>query len=164
MRLPLPLLIFVPLGMTSTGWFGSNFAGRPIAQAYFGPDWPSTTTFGVAPYAIGNLRSTAHDLARFMIMMAADGTAFGQTTLEPGTFALARTQSFPGRFGFFWAKRSVDGRALWGHDGMLDGICTQLDIDPATGDGVVVLTNGRCAEARVHIDAIETATFAALRP
>jgi CubicO group peptidase (beta-lactamase class C family) len=145
--------IFAPFGMTSTGWFGFNFAGRPIAQAYFGPDWPSTTTYGVAPYAVGNLRSTAHDLSRFMIAIAADAPLF----------ALARTQSFPGRFGFFWVKRYRDGREVWGHDGKLDGICTQLDIDPATGDGVVVLTNGRCEEARVHIDAIEEATFAALR-
>jgi CubicO group peptidase (beta-lactamase class C family) len=155
--------IFAPLGMSSTGWFGFNFAGRPIAQAYFGVDWPSTTTFGVAPYPAGNLRSTAHDLARFMIMMAGDGAAFGTRILDPGTFAFARTQSFPGQFGFFWRRRYIDSRTVWGHDGKLEGICTQLDIDPATGDGVVVLTNGRCEEARPHIDAIEAATFAALR-
>jgi hypothetical protein len=61
--------------------------------------------------------------------------------------------------GFFWMQR---GGGRWTHNGVLDGICTRLTIDPATRTGVVVLTNGRCAEADARINAIEAAAFAAL--
>jgi len=37
---------------------------------------------GVSPYPIGNLRSSARDMAHFMIPWTSDGAAFGQQLLQ----------------------------------------------------------------------------------
>ncbi len=151
--------IFAPLGMTSTGWFAYEFGNRPIAASFVAPGAPSYA-FGVSPYAIGNLRSSANDLARFMIMWTNDGVAFGTRVLAPGTVAAATTSTpAAARAGFYWHRRSlwtVPTRSeFWNHDGSIEGVCTRMDIDPIRKDGVVILTNGKCDQAYAHIDAIE---------
>lgn len=140
--------IFTPLGMTSTAWFSSDLAGRPIAQSFSNPGQPSPA-FGMSPYAIGNLRSSANDLARFMIMWNNNGVANGHQILNAGSVSTATSG-----FGFYWRPYGTAGRPLWGHQGEIEGICTRLEIDQVHWEGVVILTNGNCSASQPHIDAL----------
>jgi CubicO group peptidase (beta-lactamase class C family) len=154
--------IFAPLGMSSTAWFASELAGRELAVGYWGHDAPTYET-GVSPYPMGNLRASALDLARFMIMYTSDGMAFGNQVLTPGTVALALTALSPNGVGFFWWPRQIaSGRRVWSHGGALAGICTRILVDPTRREGVVILTNGNCDVAAAHIDKIEDRVFQTL--
>jgi CubicO group peptidase (beta-lactamase class C family) len=143
--------------MGSTGWFAWEFGSRPFAASFVAPNSPASFGFGVSPYAIGNLRSSVNDLARFMIMWTNDGVAFGTRLLAPGTVAAATTYTpTNARAGFYWHRRSAAERPeIWNHDGSIEGVCTRMDIDPIKQDGFVILTNGPCDQAYPHIDAIE---------
>ncbi|MEO8700059.1 MAG: serine hydrolase [Kofleriaceae bacterium] len=154
--------IFNKLGMTSTAWFASAFVGRPISNAYFAPNHPSNFSYSVSPYPVGNLRSSANDLARFMILWTSGGTFNGTQILKPATVAMALSNSTPSNqrsVGFFWHH---SGGSRWGHNGKIDGVSTRLTIDPERHTGVVVLTNGRWEEADPEITKIENAAFAQL--
>ncbi|MEO8700279.1 MAG: serine hydrolase [Kofleriaceae bacterium] len=155
--------IFQPLGMTQTKWFRSEYGNAPVAMGYVN-GMPTNET-GVSPYPIGNLHSTATDLARFMIMYLNDGHGNGQRVLPVGAAARAfelRNPTVTG-FGLNWARSTTaSGKELRGHGGILTGICTRLNVDPATMEGFVILTNGACTVVGPHIDAIEDRAFRAL--
>ena len=157
--------IFNKLGMTSTGWFASVFAGRSIANAYSAPNHPSSLAFGMSPYPSGNLRTTAHDFARFMIMWTSGGIGNGTRILQTSTVNMALSPSGPPQVsplptaGFYWHQAG----SRWMHRGeFTGGICTQVSIDPLAHTGVVVFTNGRCLEAETRINEIQTAAYEAL--
>lgn len=133
--------IFQPLHMTTTGWFLSDFYGREVAQGYAAPNQLSTE-YGISPYPVGNLYSSANDLARFMISM----TGYGRQIVSPDWFSYALTNQTPATsgWGFLWAHgRTLSGRSVWGHGGV-SSTCTRLNIDPVTHTGVVVLINAAC--------------------
>ena len=154
--------IFQPLGMYSTAWFKRDFGSRPLAIGYH-PNGTPTNEDHVSPYPIGNLRASAFDLARFMIMWTNGGTISGVQVLQPATVARALTRQRPGGAGFFWwPDTRIPGRTLWGHGGVLAGVCTRLNIDPVRREGVVILTNARCDVAGADIGAIEDRAFATL--
>jgi CubicO group peptidase (beta-lactamase class C family) len=155
--------IFQPLGMTQTKWFRSEYGGAPVAMGYV--NGAPTNETGVSPYPIGNLHSTALDLARFMIMYLNDGHGNGQRVLPLGAAARAwelRNPAVTG-FGLNWARSwTASGKELRSHGGVLAGVCTRLDVDPATMEGFVILTNGSCNVVGPHIDAIEDRVFKTL--
>ena len=140
--------IFDALDMTATGWFQHELPGQTLAEGHHVNGTP-TQEYGVSPYPMGNLRASALDLARFMIMWTSDGTApNGVQVLAPGTVATALTSpSTTSPFGFFWNSYTAGGRTLWWHNGMLAGVCANLLIDPLTREGVVVLANTHCDAA-----------------
>ncbi len=148
--------IFMPLGMTSTGWFASDFYGRSIAMPFNAPD-QAATLLHISPYASGNLRSSALDLARFMSAWTNDGVANnGTRILAPGRVAWALSpMSTISPHGFLWFRRWIAGRDMWMHNGQITGICTRLEIDTAKKEGLVILTNGNCDQANGHMDAIQ---------
>jgi CubicO group peptidase (beta-lactamase class C family) len=148
--------IFDPLGMTSTSWFARPLihAGLPLAEGYWANGTP-TNEVGVYPYPIGNLRSTANDLARFMIAW----TDQGYPILSDTSVATAWTLHGITGFGVNWARGWVAGRTVWGHGGVLAGVCTRLNVDPARREGVVILTNGPCSVVGPDLDDIEQRAF-----
>ncbi len=73
-------------------------AGRQLAEGF--SSGIRTFQDGVSPYPMGNLRSSALDLARFMIMYTSDGRVFGNEVLAPGTVAFALSPQASG--GVFW--------------------------------------------------------------
>jgi CubicO group peptidase (beta-lactamase class C family) len=153
--------LFTPLGMTSTAWFWHQVGHLPLAEGYYANKTTPTYEYGVEPYPMGNLRASALDLAKFMIMWTSGGVAeSGQRILDANTAARALSlhRSNSG-FGFFWANGSVAGRSVWGHGGVLAGVCTRLNIDPAKRDGVVVLMNGPCQNVAGDLNAIEERAF-----
>jgi CubicO group peptidase (beta-lactamase class C family) len=148
--------IFDPLGMASTGWFMTDFPSQGDLAIGYWANGTKTNEHGVWPYPMGNLRSTANDLALFMIMWTTGGSGVLSQNAIDGALQL---QGVTG-FGVNWARASTStGRVLWGHGGALAGVCTRLNIDPLRQDGVVILTNGQCMTVGVDINAIEDRAF-----
>jgi len=147
--------------MTSTGWFLSDFYGREVAQGYDATNHLSSE-YGISPYPIGNLYSSANDLARFMISM----TGHGRQIVSPSWLSYALTNQTPATsgWGFLWAHGwTLSGRSVWGHGGV-SSTCTRLNIDPNTQTGVVVLINAACnAVVGSLTDAIEDRVFRTLQ-
>jgi CubicO group peptidase (beta-lactamase class C family) len=151
--------IFAPLGMTSTGWFMSDFPSPGQLAIGYWANGTKTDEHGVWPYAMGNLRSTANDLARFMIMWTTDGGS----VLSPTAVQEALQVQGNGSFGVSWAHSpTTTGRVLWAHSGALAGVCNWLHIDPVERDGVVILTNGPCSAIGGDMYAIYEQAFGLL--
>ena len=79
--------IFDPMCMDHSGWFLADFDTSLIARPY---SWTGTTFepyahYGFADYPNGLLRTTALDLARFMITYLQEGSFNDQQILEAGT-------------------------------------------------------------------------------
>jgi Beta-lactamase len=145
--------IFTPLKMSNTGWFLTDFGSQQTAIGY--SNNAPTYDLGVTPYPMGNLRASARDLGKFMIMWLNGGRGaglFGARVLAPNTVARALMLLRPGvsQFGFHWARTvRPDGREWWGHGGVMPGNCTRLNIDPITKEGVAILMNRRaCSQPR----------------
>ena len=143
-------VLFAPLGMTDTGWFLRDFAGRDPAMPYrhaadtgfvaYGqngyPDWPA-----------GQLRTSIRDLARFLSVYSSGGNFNGASVIPATTIETLspRTAEVGFHTWFQWGIR--DGQILYAHGGGDIGVRTVMAFRRAGGRGVIVLTNG---EARVQ--------------
>ncbi len=111
----------------------------------------------------GGLRASAVELARFAILLNNAGTFDGTALLQPGTVALMLGEEWTWNgsngdnyYGLFrsWGlgvhritAQSVGdvvfpGTAMFGHAGEAYGLISDLYVDPATGFGLVFITNG----------------------
>ncbi|MEW6307308.1 MAG: serine hydrolase, partial [Verrucomicrobiota bacterium] len=154
--------IFIPLGMTDTGFNPAPAQHDRIAptvyrhrEMQFGVvhDPTAYRMGGVAGHA--GLFSTADDLARFAQMLLDGGSANGVRILRATTVAeMTRPQSPPRQMrlrGLGWdldTSSATDHQELWhgdvyGHTGFTG---TSLWVDPASRTYVIILTN------RVHPD------------
>jgi len=135
-----------PLGMTHSGYActttasaapdeatGHDLEGRPS------PRWR------YAEQAAAGLCSTASDLARFAAWLGSD---------DPVAAALRRPVA--ASYGLGVHVDDVDGETVVGHDGNNRGFMSDLRVDPATGVGLVVVTDGDAGGA--VIDAVRAAT------
>lgn len=142
--------IFIPLGMTNTGWFLADFTDpSQIAQphAFANRAFPH---YGYPTWPDGQLRTSANDLARLLAMVMNGGQLDGVRILETETVdAMLTKQQFPGLAavageGIFW---SYTRSGMVGHNGGDHGATTAMYINPATNTGVVVLSNASPARA-----------------
>ncbi len=97
----------------------------------------------------GGLTMSAYDLAKFFTILANDGIYEGIRLLDPETIKLMETygertvsngfyQAMPLRY-----KQNLYGRnGLYFHTGSSYGVFNSASYDPASGDGVIVLTTG----------------------
>jgi len=111
----------------------------------------------------GGLRVSALELARFAILLNNEGTYNGTVLLQPTTIALMLGNEWiwngsngDNYYGLFrsWglgvhritAQAGGDivfpGTAMFGHAGEAYGLISDLYVDPATGFGLVFITNG----------------------
>ena len=138
--------LFIPLGMTHTGWFLRDFAdpttiasphdaeGHPLAH-YGYPTWPD-----------GQLRASLHDTAKILALLMNDGRAGNAQLLSPATVADMLRPQVP-------SSRDSQGlfvqwkHGLAGHMGGDDGVLTFVSFDPKTRVGAVVLINQDGARA-----------------
>lgn len=146
-------------GMTQTT-FGTAPAGVPVATGY--ADAKDTLASRLDPswtYAVGDVITTASDLARFDIAL------MGGKLVAQATFARMATSGIDagdnGRgYGFGMTVRPFGTGQLVGHHGGLPGFATVDEMLPAKGFGVIVLGNSFAFDtARV-----ENPIFAALLP
>jgi CubicO group peptidase (beta-lactamase class C family) len=137
--------VFGPLGMTETSWFLAGLDRSHIAVPYtFDPD------AGIAPgpylgwptYPDGQLRTSANQLARFLMAYIGQGSYAGAQILKAATVAEMIREQFPGSGeGLFWEAWDLDSYHLVGHDGLYTGMSSSMWYDPTSGAGFVMLVN-----------------------
>ena len=106
-----------------------------VAQGQYGfPDYPD-----------GQLRTSAAQLSRFLMMFAQGGTLGGVKLLEPTTVAEMRAPQHPppgNGQGLIWYYSRDQTTQVLGHSGTYYGASTDMWFDPLTGAGYVLLMNG----------------------
>ncbi len=140
--------VLEPLGMDRAGLrrdddSAAGLAVHPWADVVL-PE-PEHDAGAMAP--AGQVWASVPDLARFAALLA--GTA-GVEVVRPSTLALMtqpqvvddpRTGPWAGGYGLGLQLWNAGGRRLVGHSGSMPGFVAMLQVDAATGDGVVAMTN-----------------------
>ena len=134
--------ILRPLGLDVVSWRPGPIAGVPNAVPYLDYRAVVPDEYPIV-YPGGALRTSAPQLARFLLMFMAGGTYQGRRIVSPSSVAeMAREQlpSVAPSQGLLWGY--TDGGRLLGHSGGLTGIGGFMFFRPADGIGVIVLVNG----------------------
>jgi len=144
--------IFQPLGMQSTSFRFTDFAPATVAMPYrWAPALQGFVPYGYygyPDYPDGCLRSSALDLARFLLAHMNRGSWNGVQILSPAAVDEMHTVQFPlvaptqGLAFYHW---SLGGMQLVGHAGGDLGVSTEMWMRPAQRTGVIVLTNGEAS-------------------
>jgi D-alanyl-D-alanine carboxypeptidase len=112
-------------------------------------------TRALAPAA--NFASSVLDLARLLALQMRDGKAgsaqvlAGSTLREMHRPQWLRADWLSGQGLGFWLRR-VKGQLLIGHDGAAPGFRSEVDFDPVTKMGAIVLSNAYDADPRAYVD------------
>ena len=137
-------VLFDPLGMTRTAWFLRGLDGPAPAMPYrfaqdtgfiaYGhngyPDWPA-----------GQLRSSIHDLGRFLGVYASGGKLDGRTVIDPRVVDLMAPAD--AELGFHtWSQLALRNRQiLYVHQGGDIGVSSVMGFRRQGARGVVVVAN-----------------------
>ena len=140
--------IFTPLKMNNTSWRLSDLDQNNIAIPYlWEKDTQKMTSLPLYSYSTwpdGGLRSSANDLAKYLLMVMNKGEIDNIRILSTDSVRemLPATDRDFG-VGVFWEKsKSRNGRTIIGHDGSEAGAYTYMSYDPNKQVGVVLLANG----------------------
>ncbi|WP_148613273.1 serine hydrolase domain-containing protein [Nocardioides rubriscoriae] len=130
--------LLAPLAMTRTTWgpVAPHAQGHSVGHVTgVLTDEPHTDTGAMAP--AGQLWSTLADLATWAGVLAGRRP----DVLDPATLAEMGTPRLDPGYGLGLRLVDLDGRTLVGHTGSMPGFLASLFVDPATGDGAVVLAD-----------------------
>ena len=141
--------IFGPLGMSDTDLARSGRVSARLATGYtlraHGPR--PVRDRDLVPAGAGAIYSTARDMARYVAMLLAGGSAGHGAILKPETLTSMFAPHYqpdprvPGMgLGFF--RQDLGGHLVVGHDGLVPGFVSQLSLAPQDGAGIVAFTNG----------------------
>jgi CubicO group peptidase (beta-lactamase class C family) len=137
--------IFLPLGMNESSFFLRDLDRSHIAMPYTtdaAGQFQAAGYYAYPDYPDGALRTSANQLARFLMAIAAHGELQGTRILMSATVdEMLRIQP-SSEEGLSWEFVSIGGRPVVGHSGADDGVSTDMYFDPQTRAGIVVLTNG----------------------
>ena len=100
--------------------------------------------YGYADYPSGQLRTSAKDLAKFLILFSNGGSYQGTNILEEETVNLMKTLPFENindQQAYMWYYKLQNLRYLFGHNGGDLGVITDMFMSNNTGVGVIVLSN-----------------------
>lgn len=139
--------IFVPAGMNESSWFLAGLDTSHVAMPYrySGGAFVPYGHFGYADYPAGTLRSSAPQLARFLIAHLNFGELEGVRIMDSASVAAATTIQYPSlnnSQGLVWYRANIGGHLVWQHGGGDQGVRTRIAFCPSEQAGVVVLTNG----------------------
>lgn len=139
--------IFRPLGMTETSYRLADLDRSHIAipQAWNGRAFAELGHHGFPDYPVGTLRTSAPQLARFLLMFMNGGEYQGVRLLAPATVEQMRTPQYPAlepAIGIIWSTVHHGGEEFVGHEGGDPGVSTLMYFRPKDQVGVIVLTNG----------------------
>ncbi len=126
--------------------------------------------YGYSDYPSGQLRSTAHDMAKFMATFLNGGVYDGSRILDNDTIEIMKTiqnPSISSSQALMWYYKNDLGRELFGHNGGDIGSLTEMFISFADNIGVIVLTNTANYSTTIEIenalfDFAETTSFTSL--
>jgi CubicO group peptidase (beta-lactamase class C family) len=139
--------IFKPLGMSETSYRLVDLDRSHIAipQAWKGGGFVELGHRGFPDYPAGTLRTSAPQLAHFLLMFMNGGEYHGLRLLAPATVQQMRTPQYPGlqpAIGILWFTYPHDGGVVVGHEGEDPGVSTLMYFRPNDRVGVIVLANG----------------------
>jgi CubicO group peptidase (beta-lactamase class C family) len=138
--------IFMPLGMQKTSWRLTGIDQSILAVPYdkSSSGYVPYGHYGEPDYPDGMLRTSVNELAYFVIAYMQGGRYRGQRILKSRTVReMLKAQTPLDRSqGLAWSSQSIDRRTVWGHDGDDNGAGTKMWFDPASKEGVVLMTNG----------------------
>jgi CubicO group peptidase (beta-lactamase class C family) len=148
--------IFTPLGLTHTSWFleGMDTSNVAMPYSYDGGVYVPYGLFGYSDYPAGQLRTSALDLARHLMVYLNHGQWDSEQILDSATVMEILTPQVPeisSTMGLIWFRHYSQNRWHWRHGGGDFGVRTQASICPEGNYGVIVLTNG---ESSFGVDAI----------
>jgi hypothetical protein len=152
--------IFDRIGMTESSWFLRGLDPSHIAMPYDSSLHP-IGHYGYPNYPAGQLRTSAPQLARFLLMFAQNGQC-GQRVLQERTVKEMSTRQFADvetDQGLIWFYESRGATTVLGHNGEDQGMSTDMYFDPTTGNGYVLLAN---AAVRSDKNVAQEAAFAAM--
>jgi CubicO group peptidase (beta-lactamase class C family) len=136
--------IFGPLGMTESSWFLADLDQADIAMPYTYGAAGNYVAWGFEcypDYPNGQLRTSASQLARYLMMFAGGGQLGDQRLLSAASVTQMETVQPNSEEGLSWESWSYGGHTVLGHSGVDSGVSADMWFDPATGAGFVVLTN-----------------------
>jgi CubicO group peptidase (beta-lactamase class C family) len=134
--------IFEPLGMYSTTWFYSETPKNEIAIPYaniniIDPPEPFTS---FPYYPAGHLITTIEDLSKFMRAYILNGTYNNFQLLKPQTVD-SILYEYKGKQGLIFVRNIMGHFTVWGHNGGLPGIATEMHFDREKKVGYIMFTN-----------------------
>lgn len=139
--------LFIQLGFSSVSWFSYDLQPSLLATGYARVNnaWQAQPLSGYPMYPSGQLRISSELLARYALALLNNGTYGNRQVLSPSDVSelLAVQNAFvaPGQ-GLGWRQDTLGGRTVAGLMGSDLGQMSLLYIEPSTGSGVVVLSNG----------------------
>lgn len=136
--------IFDPIGMKESSWFLKGLDASHIAIPYDGNPLAPQSHYGYPDYPAGQLRTSAKQLARFLLVFAQKGQC-GVRLLKEATVAEIGKPQIPAiepGQGLIWYFDTKGGTQALGHNGGDVGVSTDMFFDPSTGNGYLLLSNG----------------------
>lgn len=140
--------IFQPLGMQETAWFLRDLDPARVALPYeFNHRTRRYHTdghYGYPDYPDGQLRSSALQLARFLVAHIQDGVFQGSRVLSRAAVLEMRRPQYPSdpTQGLAFYHWDHEGEDRIGHSGGDTGASTEMWYRLSDGAGVIVLANG----------------------
>jgi CubicO group peptidase (beta-lactamase class C family) len=141
--------IFTPLGMNEAAWKLSELDIEHVAMPYSGGQasgFKPLGHLGFPTFPDGLLRTSAPQLARFLLMFMRFGELDGTRILSRESAANMRRVYFPDlddHQGLIWYYDSFGSRKrVIGHEGTDPGTRSMMYFDPEDGAGVLLVTNG----------------------
>ena len=100
--------------------------------------------YGYADYPSGQLRSSANDLAKFVVLYTNGGVYNNIRILNEETVQFIKEIPYPNvdsQQAIIWYYKNQGGRSLFGHNGGDLGVITEMFISLSDEIGVIVLSN-----------------------
>ena len=138
--------LLTPLGLDRTSYqmqapYAEGFAVHHLTGELTAEPLPDTGAMAPA----GQLWSTVQDLARWLVALVDPE----QSVLSAASLQAMRTPQggtpedvVGATYGLGVSLTPRDGRVLVGHGGSMPGFCCGVQVDPVSGVGAIVLTNG----------------------
>lgn len=142
--------IFQPLGMAETDWFLARLNGDHIAMPYrdqgiLRPRYRPYGQYGYPDYPSGQVRTSAVQLAEFLLAFMNNGERNGALLLRPETAAAMLERQIPDiapEQALVWNHFTVGETPVIGHGGGEQGTLTMAFFTEDRSCGVVLLTTG----------------------
>ena len=133
--------VFTPLGMTSSSYVWNAMVEARAAQPYGVVNPIPGPRF--TEQAAASLETSLDDFIRFAkASMSSERPEFRTTVLRPETVRAMQQPVPPATdYGLGYSVGKVDGSTVVGHGGSNSGWQANFLVIPATGDGLIVMTN-----------------------
>ena len=138
--------LFEPLGIKGAAWFHRDAdASRLVKQYRYDPEsgFVPYDVVGYPDWPAGTLRMSVTDLAKFLAAYTSALSGKENGVIAPAVArTMSPTQRALGSYTWFISSLESTSDVLYSHGGSDLGTRTEMGFNPATGEGIVVLTNG----------------------